>query len=372
MKKNRKTLLGLILVALVVVAGYFAWRNGHEKTPSDKEKIKIGVILPLTGGGAIYGEDLKKGIDLAFAESPIKDKFELLFEDDAASPKDGVNALNKLIAQDVSIVVGAVMSSVANAMLPIANKNKTLLLSPKATDPKLAADDYFYRIWPTDSIDGKISATYICDSLRLSKIAIFYPNGDYGVGITRVFTQEAERRNAKIVYSQGYDASNQDFRTQLQKIKEAKPDVLFLPSYIKELLPILKQINELECNFFISGVSSYNEKSVVNSASKLTDRIFFTYPIYTSSNASSFSSSFNVKFGTIPNAFSAAGYDSFKLIEAAVRDLGQKGEAINGTTLRGYFQTMKPYKGVTGTLQFDPNGDAAKEMRVIWLKNIKN
>ena len=74
MNKNRKTLLGLILVTLVVAVGYFVWRNSQEKTPSDKEKIKIGVILPLTGGGAIYGEDIKKGIDLAFAESPIKDK----------------------------------------------------------------------------------------------------------------------------------------------------------------------------------------------------------------------------------------------------------------------------------------------------------
>ena len=369
---KKKVIIIISLAIIFGVGGYFVWKNNSKQ--DDKSIIKIGAILPLTGNGAIYGNDLKKGIELAYEESLIKDKIQISYEDDAALPKTGVNALNNLILKKVDIVIGGVMSSVANSLLPIVNKNKVLLLSPKATDPKLSQNDYFFRIWPTDIIDGKISASYIMDSLKLKRVAVFYPNGDYGVGISKVFCEIIESKGGEIVYNDGYDGNSSNFRTQLEKIKQCKPDILFLPSYIKELLPILKQLNELNCNFYIAGVSSYYEKDVKTNAGILFNKIFFTYPLYSAESKDPvvvpFVNSFKKKYNNTPNAFSACGYDSFKLLESAIIELQKNKKAISANNLKTYFELMKQYNGVTGILTFDKNGDAIKNMRIIWLKNI--
>lgn len=370
MKKKRIAVV--IVVIILIIGGYFFWEK-NVKQNSDG-KIKIGAILPLTGPGAIYGADLKKGIELAYEQSEIKDKIQTYYEDDAALPKTGVNALNNLILKKVDIVIGGVMSSVANSLLPIVNNNKVLLLSPKATDPKLSKNDYFFRVWPNDNVDGKVSASYIMDTLKLKRVAVFYPNVDYGVGINKVFSEEIEKKGGQIVYSEGYDGASSDFRTQLEKIKATKPDVLFLPSYIKELITIFKQLNELDCDFYIAGVSSYYEKNVQINAAKLVDKTFFTYPLYSAESEDPivvpFVNAFKAKYNSAPNAFSAAGYDSFKLLETTIIELQKTGKEINADNLKVYFESMEKYKGVTGELSFDQYGDAIKDMRVIWLKKI--
>lgn len=371
---KKKTILWISLLAIAAIGIYFVCSVQKENAKQDKEIVKIGVILPLTGNGAIYGNDIKKGIDLAYEQSILKEKIQLSYEDDAAQSNKGINALNKLILEKTDIVIGGVMSSVANSLLPIANKNKVILLSPKATDPNLGMDDYFFRIWPNDEVDGKVSASYIVDSLRLKRVAVFYPNGDYGVGINRAFCMNIEKKGGTIVYSDGYDATSNDFKTQLDKIKASNPDVLFLPSYIKELLPILKQLNELNCNFYIAGVSSYYENSVKSSSGNLLDKVFFTYPLYstnsTNPNVVGFVDAFMDKYNSKPNAFSAAGYDCFKLIETTILKMQIRKRDINAENMKKYFDTMQEYDGVTGKLSYDANGDVIKNMRIIWLKNI--
>jgi len=137
---NKKGLV-IALIAVLVV-GLLLWLN---KSESKSDKITIGAMMQLTGNGAIYGNDMKKGIDFAYNESDIKDRITIVYEDDAGDTKKGINAFNSFIARNIDIVIGGTTSNVANGILPIANKNKVLILSPKATDPKLSIpDDYFF------------------------------------------------------------------------------------------------------------------------------------------------------------------------------------------------------------------------------------
>ena len=241
---NKKSIIWVV-IAIAVFAGILCWHKCQPSGNNNSETVKIGVLLPLTGAGDIYGKDLKSGIDLAYQESPIKDRIQLVYEDDATDVTKGINAFNSLIFKDIDIVIGGIMSNVASGILPIANRNQVLLFSPKATAVDLSKEnDYFFRIWPTDDLDGKYSAAYIVDSLNLKRIAILYDDGTYGVGIRNEFKKYLNGKDVELVFDEGYSSGQTNFRTQISKIKISKPDVLFLPAYYKEAVLILKQLNE--------------------------------------------------------------------------------------------------------------------------------
>lgn len=344
-------------------------------------KTKIGIILPLSGNGAIYGEDLKRGIDLAYEQSIIKNKVEIIYQDDAADTRMGISALNSLKSQGVSICIGGVMSNVANGLLPIANNNNIFLLSPKATDINLSKnDDMFYRIWPTDDLDGKMSAQYINNNLTYKKIAILYSNTDYGVGIRKLFKDHLSN-DSVIVFDESFNSDISDFKPIISKLKLTNPDIVFLPAYYREVVMALKCMNELNCNFYISGVSSFYDENVKISAGKLLNQTFFTYPTFSvdadSPATKYFVKTYYEKYKTMPNAFSAHGYDSYIVLETIISSiLSQKdaAEKINGRTIKEYIENNHNLliSGATGDIHFDKNGDAIRDLQIIWLKDINN
>lgn len=368
---NKKT--ACILVAIVLIFGTSILYCSHT---SNSDNIKVGVILPLTGSGAIYGNDLKRGIDLAYQQSPLKEEIELIYEDDAADVTKGINALNSLSFRGVDIIIGGIMSNVANGLLPIVNNKHILLLSPKATDVGLSREnDYFFRIWPTDDVDGKYAASYIVDSLRLKRIAILYDNGTYGVGINREFKNNLTSKKVEVVFDEGFTNGQTNFRTQIAKIKQTNPDVVFVPAYYKEVVLILKEMNELNCDFYVAGVSSYNEESVKKAAGKLQNKVFFTYPQYSVNSNNLQSKTFTELFrkhnvDREPNAFSAHGYDAFKIIEGCISRLQVRGENINSENLKYEMENMESFQGATGTMRFDSFGDAEKGLQIIWLNSL--
>src|SRR3989344_4828239 len=121
----------------------------------EKQIIKIGALLPLTGQNAIYGEEIKNAIELAKTEinehGGINGKqMEIIYEDDKADPTVGTKAMQKLIEiDDVSIVLGSWVSGVVLAVAPIAEQNKVVVLAT-AISPKITtAGDYIFRMQPS-------------------------------------------------------------------------------------------------------------------------------------------------------------------------------------------------------------------------------
>ena len=225
MNKNRKTLLGLILVAFVAVASYFAWRNSQEKTPEDKKVIKIGVIMPQTGFLSSPGNNVIKGINLYFEEfqkeHPDK-QIELIFEDSKSDPKIGVNAINKLIEIDgAKLIIGDIGSPILLAMAPIAEKNRVVLISPGASNPKVRdAGDYIFRIYTSDEFDGRVMANYLISRKKVESVALLYFNNDYGIGLSKSFEEAYNAQGGHISLAYSFEDSRVDFREIILKIKK--------------------------------------------------------------------------------------------------------------------------------------------------------
>ncbi len=182
------TFLAIVLIALLFCP------SGCKKEEPQAKEIKIGAILPLTGSAAPYGENAKRGIELALTEINAAggiqgSRIRVLFEDSRTDPKEAVSALNKLYStHGVRYIIGDINSSGVLAMAPIAEKNKIILLSPGASNPKISdAGEYIFRNWHSDALEGQVDAEHAYSKMNWRTAAVLYVDAAYGVGLAETF-----------------------------------------------------------------------------------------------------------------------------------------------------------------------------------------
>ena len=339
--------------------------------------IKIGVILPLTGDYAIYGQKMKEGIDLASSLYDHRNQttdvqIALNYEDDAGDPKKTVSAFEKLVSvENTPIVIGGAISSCALAVVPLADREKVILFSPAATSPKLTGiSQYFFRNWPSDFYEGKVMASFATENLKITKIALLYVNNDWGVGITAVFKEEILTHNCKITDEESFEPGTTNFRTQLGKIKHSNPDAIYVIGYIKELLPLVRQKEELGIKATILSSYGFYDEQLLKNASQAVEGSIFTAPTYdtsaSDSSTQSFVSKYKEKYGTAPDIWSAQAFDAFQIVAKTIID-GAKGS----TEIRNALLKTKQYDGASGKTSFDEKGEVQKPMKIMTIKNRK-
>ena len=129
MKKN---ILAITIIAIVV--GAFVYQS-YNKT--EDNIIRIGAILPLTGKNAYIGNWQKNGIELALNEiKQSGQKLEIIFEDSQNNAAKGVTIVNKLKSQGINCIIAS-MSQVANALIPVTEKNNQLLFLNTVSYPDI-------------------------------------------------------------------------------------------------------------------------------------------------------------------------------------------------------------------------------------------
>ena len=168
---------------------------------------------------------------------------EIVTGDTESSPDKTPLAVLKLIEQDkVVAVLGEVASSRSMAAAPACQQAKIPLLSPASTNAKVTKlGTYIFRSCFVDDFQGVAIAKFTAEDLKLKKAAILTDiKNDYSTGLTTVLSQEFPKLGGTIVAKESYQAGDSSFKTQLTNIKNANPDIVFLPGYYTEVANILK------------------------------------------------------------------------------------------------------------------------------------
>lgn len=369
MLKKLMALMSLVLVIITLGCG-----------KADNQEIKLGAILPLTGDAAPYGSALKKGMDLAVAEinavGGIRGKkLTIVFEDDRNLPQDGVTAYNKLVSVDkVPMVIGAMFSSVTLAIAPIAERNKVVLLSPTSSDVLLTnAGDYIFRIYPSDSYDGEFLANFAFDKLGARKAAIVSMQASSTTSISQLFKKLFESKGGAVISGNTFNEGATDYRAILTKIKQQQQDIVFLPAALKESTLFLRQAKELSVKPKILGISTLYDPKLIELAGEAAEGVLFSSPIFDPNSQSpeivTFVEAYKSKHKAAPDILGAYGYDT---VNVAVESLkfASSGQITSQSIKSGLYE-IKAYKGVTGEMSFDSNGDVTKELKIMTVKGAK-
>lgn len=352
-----------ILLIVAVVIGVWLSQNG--KKP---QEIKIGVLFPLTGDAASYGEKGQKAIDMALDEINESGgvhgrKIVAIYEDSRAEPKTGVAAMRKLVNIDrVPAVVGDIVSAITLPAAPIAESNKVVLLSPTSSAPAITnAGEFIYRIWPSDLAEGKAVAEF-ARKHGYVRAAILHLNNDYGLAIAKIFKEKFESGDAKVVLMEGYSKDDADYRSVLSKVERAKPDVVYIAGYYADTAKILRQAHELGINIQFLGTTAIEDDKFLELAGNAAEGIIYPLatgfdPTSTAPKTKKFIDAFQKRYNYQPGWVEAQSYDAFMLICAAAK--GSSG-TIDGPQIKAFFDNMWEYDGVTGKIKFDKNGDVVK------------
>lgn len=334
-----------------------------KKQPKEYE---IGALLPLTGDAAQWGAEPQKAIQMAIDEINLAGgikgkKLRAIFEDTQASPKLATSALNKLITTDkIQVVIGPISSSEMLAIAPIANSNKVVLVSPSATNNAITnSGDYIFRVINSDVIEGSAMATVIYKEFQHKKGAILATNSAGVVGIGDIFEKTFTSLGGQILIYEKADEKSVDYKSILAKIKAAKPDFVYAIAYPKETGIMIKQIREVGFTGAIFSSQPAEDPQVVDIAGNAVDGVVYSTTTLTSEVLGvpyeKFVEKFKEKYSKAPGSFATESYDALNIIAKVLSEVDE-----NGTKIKDSLYSVKGYKGVSGEISFDQNGDVNK------------
>lgn len=332
----------------------------------EKNVIKVGVILPLTGPASEIGNNILDGIVIAseYYDSISLKRLKLIVEDSKLDAKQAMSSANKLITIDkVDVIIGLASSTEALAVAPICEKNKVVMISSTASTPLLSdAGDYIFRIYPSDVYDSKVLADY---AKKIKNVSILYLNNDFGVGLKNTFIENYKKIGGEISNIEAFFPDDTDFRTQLTKIKAFDPDGLLVIAIDMQYLNIVKQIRELGIKSQIFAPVTFDNPVLVERLGKAANGIVYSRPKYAeiaNEQSVELKRRYSELRGGEPALLTALGFDTYALyyntlvktnfIPSSVKDLLYKME----------------YDGTSGRIIFDEQGDIIPEIELITIK----
>jgi branched-chain amino acid transport system substrate-binding protein len=354
--KGMKRIIFIALTIILIIG------CGQNKRKSDE--IKIGVLIPLTGESAFWGNNIKDGIDLATEKinnggGILGKKITLYYEDSKGESRTAVNAVNKLIKVNrVGFIIGDVISSNILAIAPIVNRHRIPLIGFGESSEITYAGDYIFRNWNSASTDAKITGKFA--SKNSSKIVMLSRNDAFGISAAQLFENEINN-SCEILLHLEFDVNNKNFNTIITRFKGMDYDGIYFAGFHKEALDFLKQYIQQGGKIVnIYGVSSWEEESLLNFIiGNYKGNVFYGYPKPPDSNLLSvrkFNEAFLNKYNRKPQILNDNGFDAVYMFKYAI----ENASTTNGEMVREQLINIREFNGAMGIFSMDENGDVDK------------
>lgn len=396
MKKTLKSLSLVIAGVMLLSAAGCGTGNGTEGGEgTNAAAIKIGGIGPLTGGAAIYGNAAKNGAAIAVEEiNKLGDiQFELKYEDDENDPEKSVNAYNNLKDWGMQISLGTVTTQPCIAVSTETHNDRYFAITPSASSTDVIGGqpdkdgnitierkDNMFQMCFTDPNQGTASAKYIKEQNLGEKIAVIYNNSDaYSTGIYQKFMTEAADLGLNVVCEKSFtDDSANDFTSQLNDIKAADADLVFLPIYYTPASLILTQASKMQYAPKFFGVDGMDGILTLEKFdTTLAEGVMLLTPFSADAEdekTKNFVETYNTKFKEIPNQFAADAYDCVYAIYEACKaqnitaDMDNKD--ICEKLIAQFTDASFKFDGLTGLgMTWSETGEVSKEPKGMVIKD---
>ena len=337
-------------------------------TAQDTQVVKIGHVAPVSGAQAHYGKDNENGARMAIEDlnaqniviAGKKIKFEIVAEDDAADPKQGTAAAQKLCDSKVAGVVGHLNSGTTIPAAKVYNDCGIPHVTGAATNPNLTKPRYktTYRIIANDNALGSGLAFYAADKLKLKKVAIIDDRTAYGQGVAEVFKKTALQKGMTVVDEQFTTDKATDFMAILTAIKAKAPDAVFYGGMDPQAGPMLRQMEQLgmaNVKYFGGDGICTAEIAKLAAGAKTLGNVICAEggaSLDKMPGGAAWKKRYDTKYPNQFQVYSPYTYDAtFVLVDAMKRAKSTDPKVYTAELLKTNF------KGVTTTIAFEANGE---------------
>ena len=321
-------------------------------------KLKIGLMVPLSGPAAVLGEQGRDGFQLAVEELGRKlggIEAQVIVVDDENKPDVAVNKAKELIERDqVDMVVGTTFSNVLMAIVKPVTEAGKILISPNAGPSALAgkgcSKNFFSISYQNDQVH-QVLGQYAQEK-GFKKVALLAPNYQAGKDSLAGFKRSYKGEVVTELYSQ---LGQVDFSAELAQIAAAAPDAVFtfMPGGMGvNLVKQYRQAGLAETPF----LSAFTVDESTLPAQKEAALGFFggaTWaPNMDNPQSKAFVAAYEKKYGSVPGVYAMQGYDAARLIDGAVSAVG--GKADNTDALRAALEKAS-FTSLRGDFKFGAN-----------------
>ena len=372
----------IFLLCLLISAGF-----GCQK--SSDSTVKVGLIAELTGDIPAVGASCKNAAELAAKEindaggitvSGKNYRVELFIQDSAAKPDQAAAAAQKLITRsNVIAIIGPNASSNAIPASEIAETSKTVLITPWSTNPKTTRNartgkpkNYVFRACFTDIFEGHILGKFAAANLGIKRAAILFDVASEVLkSQSELFKNSFEKNGGTVVAYETYTTGDKDFSAQITKIKNASPQIVFLPSYYTDVPLQVQQAHRLGVNVPFLGSDAWSTEELIKMCGSECEGFYFCnhYSPDTKNSATrKFIDTYTARYGKTPDDVAALTYDAFGLLREAIVN----SDRLDREAVRDSLAKITEYKGITGEMRFLPGSrDPIKGGVIMQIKNGK-
>jgi branched-chain amino acid transport system substrate-binding protein len=312
---------------------------------------RIGVLLPLSGQYATYGQRSLNAIKLALGDQAGS----LVVRDDKGEAASGRAAFDEL-ANDptIGVVIGPLRSKVSEAVAPRAEHAgiPLVVLSQETISGRWVVQP----VMTAERQAAELAEYAIGRGLR--KFGALYPNDPYGIALSQAFRQQVEQRGGQMVGSLTYDPNQKEFSVELLSLdKWVKGDGLqavFIPDFAPTAIPLATQLRHAQPTVVLLGSNGWNDLSALGPAADDLEGAVFVDGFFASSQrraTQDFVVAYRSAYGGTPDILEAQAYDAAKLVAAAL----QSGVRSRPRVLAA-LQSPRTFEGATGSVTVASGG----------------
>ena len=357
-----RKILSVLLISVLVFG--LVGCGGKTTTPpvENKEPILIGNIQDLTGPTAVWGKGMKWGAEKAAedinAAGGINGReVKIITYDNKNDVNEAMTSYNRLVEQDkVVAVIGPPNSNVGIALAPVTEDAKVpfwgYFMDERATTDSAGKPyNYMFLGQLSSNQQAEIMASYALNDLGIKKVAVLYDQSlAYSVTHAEPFANWMRANGGEIVAYEAFQQGEMDYRVQLSKMIEAKPEALFITSYVQQNSIAYKQAREMGFEGTILGNNSF----FIPFASLVNDEAYDVhFPVnisFEEENFKPFVEKFVAEFNEAPPLHIAFGYDAV----LAITDAITRADSTDPTAIRDALLQIKDLVGFTGSITINP------------------
>jgi branched-chain amino acid transport system substrate-binding protein len=324
--------------------------------------VKVGFMGDLTGENSAIVIPPRNGAKMAIDEynaTNPQTKIELIEYDTQAKTEQATSQTQKAITQDkIAALIGPAFSGESKAVGAILEQAKVASISPSATNPDLAKNNwtYWHRVVANDADQGPGIVNFLVTSKSPKKAYVLSDDQEYSVGLADAM-EAAFKTKSVPVERDKFSKDASDYSSTVNKVRAANPDVVVFGGYYAQGGRLLKQLRDGGVTAtFATGDGALDIQLVTGAGTAAAEKAVIAcpcnIPFDTATGAlKEWADKYKAAAKADPAIYATEGYDSATAIIKAVQAGNTTGDKINE-----FLKTLS-FEGISKPIKFKANGE---------------
>jgi branched-chain amino acid transport system substrate-binding protein len=332
--------------------------------------MKIAAVGPMSGANAIFGTQLKTGVELAAedinaAGGILGQKIAVVVGDDFADTGQGASLARRLVADGVKFVVGHFYTSATLRSDDVYQAAGILVISPSASDPRLTERGLtnVFRLASRSDRQGEIAGLYLAANFADRKLAILHDRSTYGKGLADKAKAAANAQGLTEVLFEGVNAGDKDYAAVVGRLKAAGTEIVYWGGLYPDAALLLRQMRDQGLASRLMAGDALSAGEFAASAGPAAEGTLFTFPLDPQKRPQAAGlvkrlASRNIR----PDPYVFASYAAVEILKQAAEAAG----SLEPGRVADVLHSGRSFATVLGDVAFDASGDSLRPEFVVY------